>query len=41
MQPLWGADKATMEARNIVFQDEDKAHYVRKIFDSVTWSTVS
>jgi len=31
MRLLWSVDKPAMEARNILFQEEDKAAYVGKM----------
>lgn len=31
MRLLWSVDKPAMEARNILFQEEDKATYVGKM----------
>ena len=38
MQLLWSVDKEVMEARNILFQEEDKATYVRKMIDTIICS---
>jgi hypothetical protein len=35
MHLLWGVDKPTMEARHILFQEEDKLTYVRKMMQQV------
>lgn len=34
MQLLWGMDKSAMEARNILFQDEDHDSYIRNMLES-------
>lgn len=35
MRLLWGVEKADMEARNIVFQEEDKDTYVQSMFAAI------
>jgi hypothetical protein len=35
MRLLWAVDKAAMDARNILFQDEDKATYVREMMERI------
>jgi hypothetical protein len=35
MRLLWAVDKPAMEARNILFQDEDKATYVAKMMERI------
>jgi hypothetical protein len=35
MKKLWGLDKAAMQARHIVFQEDDKDSYVRELLESV------
>jgi hypothetical protein len=39
MRLLWGVDKPTMNARNILFQDEDKTTYVQEMLERVVLST--
>jgi hypothetical protein len=36
MRLLWAVDKPTMEARNILFQEEDKTTYVSKMMQSLS-----
>ena len=38
MRLLWAVDKPAMEARNILFQEEDKATYVGKMMQRITAS---
>jgi hypothetical protein len=35
MRLLWAVDKVAMDARNILFQDEDKATYVREMMERI------
>ena len=35
MRLLWAVDKAAMDARNILFQEEDKATYVREMMERI------
>lgn len=35
MRLLWAIDKPAMEARNILFQEEDKATYVNVMFKRI------
>ncbi len=35
MQMLWGMDKAEMESRNILFQEEDKDTYIGSMLSSI------
>jgi hypothetical protein len=36
MRLLWAVDKPAMEARNILFQEEDKATYVGKMMERLS-----
>ena len=33
MRLLWGVDKAEMQLRHVLFQEEDKATYVRSMLE--------
>jgi len=35
MQLQWNQTKAEPQARHILFQEEDKEHYVQQLFDSI------
>ena len=35
MRLLWAVDKTAMDARNILFQEEDKATYVREMMERI------
>ena len=41
MAMLWGMDKPAMEARNILFQEEDKDSYVRSMLTRITETDVN
>ena len=35
MKMLWGLDKAAMQQRHILFQEEDKESYIRMMLEGV------
>jgi len=38
MRLLWAVEKTAMDSRNILFQEEDKATYVREMMDRIAAS---
>ena len=41
MRLLWAVDKPTMEARNILFQEEDKTTYVGKMMQRIASASMA
>ncbi len=40
MRRLWSVEKSAMDSRNILFQDEDKATYIRDMMHRIVGSNI-